>query len=250
MLLIDDRVETKTNKFFSQYLSDLFVKKRKLVKLEIDFISQVRSHWETILLDNKTDRVRAEATIAACYQYVGLDRPTIIWAENPINVLKILINRLDLENVATTIIDRMWNVSELEIQNTIDPESTAIVVEKLRYGQLDSAIDFQQLNIFADRMNEVTIDRIAEVYSEVSEDGLPHPLQDYRIGDLSYLDYFMRIGIDIPQVKLLAELAKSCGWCWTFKKVAILTPKPDRVSFDLDGRVTEIVYNDLDILTV
>ncbi len=250
MLLIDSQTEAKTSEFFSRYLGDLFVKKRKLVKLEIDFITQVRSQWEKILVDYVTDRAKAAAAITACYEGMGLQRPNIIWAENPLHVLKILINRLDFENIAPMIVDRVWNSSELEIQHTIDPGSTALVVETLKHKQGEFGVNIHQINTVADRMNEIIFDQIARVYSEISQHNLPSPLQDYRIADLSYLDYFMRIGVNIPQVKPMVDLAQSCGWCWTFQKVAILTPKPTQIEIDRDGKVIEIIYDGLNILDI
>jgi hypothetical protein len=148
------------------------------------------------------------------------------------------------------IVDRVWNSSELEIQGTIDPASTALVVENLNCKQGESSVNISQINTVADRMNDIIFDRIARVYSEISQHNLPIPLQDYRIADLSYLDYFMRIGVDIPQVKPMVDLAQSCGWCWTFKKVAILTPKPTQIEIAQDGKLIEIIYDGLNIIDI
>lgn len=249
MLFLDARPRSRTGESFSHYIRDLFVKKRTLVKLEVDFIPQVRSQWASILLDNQTDRAKAEAAIEACYQYVGLDRPTILWAAHPIDVLKILINRLDFENVSGMISDRLWNSGELSIQQAIDPQSTAMVLEHLHRQQIDSGTSIDQINSIADRMNELIFDRMTKIYSEIYEDSLPSPLQDYQVSDLSYLDYFAKIGVNIPQIQLLVDLATSCGWCWTFKKIAILTPKANQVKVDRDGEVVQIIYDGFDLLS-
>ena len=44
----------------AQYLAKVSSKRRKLVKLEIDFIPQSRQKWEKILADRTTDCERAE----------------------------------------------------------------------------------------------------------------------------------------------------------------------------------------------
>jgi hypothetical protein len=101
----------------------------------------------------------------------------------------------------------------------------------------------------ADRLNELVMSQISDLYRDLTEQTIASPLQDYRIGDLSYFDYFLRIGIDIPQVQLAIDLAKSCGWVWTFEKIAILTPKPSRVELDRQGKIVEIIYDGIDILS-
>jgi hypothetical protein len=262
MLFIDTRPISSAAGSVSRYLSNLWTKKRELVKLEIDFIYQIRSQWESISSNNYTDRVKAEATIRACYEYVGLEPPTILWAQHPIEMLKIFTNRLDFENVSGMIIDRIWNSSELEIQQTISPDSTALVLQHMHDNSprlpasgwtenwLDRGMTIDQINSLADRLNSIIFEQITNLYTELSPDSLPSPLQDYRIADLSYLHYFATIGVNIPQVQLLVDLATSCGWCWTFKKIAILTPKPDLVKVAAGGAVEAIIYDDCDLLSI
>jgi hypothetical protein len=92
------------------------------------------------------------------------------------------------------------------------------------------------------------MNQIDELYRDLTEGTIASPLQDYRIGDLSYFDYFLRIGLDIPQVQLAIDLAKSCGWVWTFEKIAILTPKPSKVKIDERGNIVAIIYDGIDVL--
>jgi hypothetical protein len=73
-------------------------------------------------------------------------------------------------------------------------------------------------------------------------------MQDYRIAYLSYFDYFHQIGINIPQIQLLVDLAKSCGCCWAFGKIAILTPKPSTIEFSQRGELRSLVYDGVNIL--
>jgi hypothetical protein len=73
-------------------------------------------------------------------------------------------------------------------------------------------------------------------------------MQDYRIAYLSYFDYFHQIGIDIPQIQLLVDLAQSCGCCWAFDKIAILTPKPSAIEFSDRGELLALVYDGINIL--
>jgi hypothetical protein len=91
--------------------------------------------------------------------------------------------------------------------------------------------------------------RAKNLCSNLTERTIPTPLQDYRIGDLGYFDYFLRIGLDIPQIQPAIDLAKSCGWCWTFERLAILTPKPSKIKIDRQGKIVGIIYNNVNILS-
>ena len=61
----------------AQDLAKVLSERRKLVKLEVDFIPQSREKWEKILATRTTDCERAENAINACYLYAGLERAQI-----------------------------------------------------------------------------------------------------------------------------------------------------------------------------
>jgi hypothetical protein len=249
MLSLDARDKTKVGGSFSGYFNDIFVKKRKLVKLELDFISQVKSEWQTILGDNKTDRAKAETTIKACYRCAGLNTPNIVWADHPINALKTMLDRGNLVNVSGAIANQLWNQSELIIQQTIDPESTASVLTQISPSYLvRTPKGNRQVTAIADRLNEVMMKQLSDLYIDLAAATVPMPHQDYRIADLSYFDYFLRIGLAIPEIQLPIDLAKSCGWCWTFSNLAILTPKPSKIKINRRGEIIAIIYDDVNIL--
>ncbi len=223
--------------------------RRKLVKLELDFISQIRANWELILADLTTDRLQAESTINNCYAYVGLERPRILWAENPITAISILINRPDLEDVASIILSQIWASSNHEIESQIDPDFIQMVMAqgnpRARIVGEPSTISFDPLG---DYLNQVSIAKLRQVYPLLDLESLPTALQDHRTAYLSYFDYFQEIGINIPQINLLINLAKSCGCCWTFEHIAILTPKPTAIEFNDRGVLTALIYDEANIL--
>jgi hypothetical protein len=230
-----DYSATLSNDSAKQMLSE----RRKLVKLELDFISQIRANWELILADLNTDRAQAESIISNCYAYVGLARPRILWAENPITAISILINRPDLEDVASIILNQVWDSSNTEIERQIDPDFIQLVMAhanpRARIVGEPPTISFDPLG---DYLNQVAIAKLRQVYPLLDLESLPTALQDHRTAYLSYFDYFQAIGINIPQINLLIDLAKSCGCCWTFKNIAILTPKPTAIIFHR-GSTTE-----------
>ena len=112
-------------------------------------------------------------------------------------------------------------------------------------AQLDDAAG----NSVCERLNQLVMSQIRELYAHVPARTIPTPLQDYRIGELGYFDYFRRIGVDIPQIQPAIELAKSCGWCWTFDRLVILTPKPSKIKIDRHGKIVAIIYNNVNILS-
>ncbi len=248
MLFINTHSKANISGYFRSYFQDLFVEKRKLVKLELDLIPQVQAEWQKILRNRTTDRVNAETSIKACYESAGLQVPKIIWAEHPINVIKILVDRPDLYDVSDLIIDKFWR-SELEIQKYIDSESALSILAQIDpQHTILTSTGKRYLTSIADRLNEIIIDRINDLYIDLTQRSMPRPLQNYRVGDLGYFDYFLRLGIGISHIQSSIDLAKSCGWCWAFQSVAILTPKPSKVKIDRHGEIVGIIYDGIDIL--
>jgi hypothetical protein len=257
MLLLDISALKKINKPIVNYSATVSNdsaqptpgERRKLVKLEIDFISQVRTSWELILADLTTDRVQAENTISNCYAYAGLERPRILWAENPITAISILINRPDLEDVGSIILSQIWDSANYEIESQIDPDFIQMVMAhanpRARIVGEPPTISFDPLG---DYLNQVSIAKIRQVCPLLDLESLPTALQDHRTAYLSYFDYFQEIGINIPQINLLIDLAKSCGCCWAFGNIAILTPKPTAIEFNDRGVLTALVYDEANIL--
>jgi hypothetical protein len=234
----------------SRSFRDLFAKKHQLVKLERDLIDRVQSEWQDILYHSTTNlpeaqpsqRATAETSIKACYQYAGLDAPNIVWIDWPVNAIKFLFTRPDLVDVSGQIINEIW-LSEQAIQQAIEPATALEVLSRIQ-----TTIARSPNTAIADRLNELAIDRVKNCYGNLADLTIFNPLQNYSIGSLGYFDYFLRIGIDIPQMQPIIDLAKSCGWCWAFEKLAILTPKPTQVISDGQGNVLAITIDGSNVL--
>ncbi|WP_310422304.1 hypothetical protein [Chamaesiphon sp. VAR_48_metabat_135_sub] len=249
MLFLKAQAKTNTSGYFHKYFNNLFVKKRQLTEIELDSIDRVQADWQNILGSTVTDRAKAESSVKDCYQYANLNIPNIIWADHPLNVIKILINRPDLDDISGLIIQEIWQ-SELAIQRSICPESAAYILSHLNPQQpIDTPIGTRQIAPIANRLNELVMSQVNNLYYDLTERKIPPPLQDYQIGDLGYFDYFLRIGLNIPRIKPVIDLAKSGGWCWTFEKLAILTPKPSKIKIDRRGKIIGIFYNGVNILS-
>jgi hypothetical protein len=250
------QTQASTSEYIQSYLVDLFSKKRELTRLELDLIPQVQTEWQSILRSTTIDRAIAENSIKDCYAYAGLITPDIIWVEQPLDVVKIAMDRPYLRDVSGQIINEIWQ-SELKIQQLIDPVYAEHVftsinpqhVIKTRTGIVTGAtIAKQSGNSVCHRLNELVMDRANNLYRHLTQQATPMPLQDYRIGDLGYFDYFMRIGLNMPLIKPAVALAKSCGWCWTFAGLAVLSPKPAKIKIDHQGNILGIIYNNVNIL--
>jgi hypothetical protein len=241
--------KTVNDKSNSDRSTKVLTSPRKLVKLEIDFIPQIRTKWDKILTDRLTDREQAESAINACYRYVGLEQSRILWTENPLTAMKFLIDRPDLVDVGSGILKRIWDSCNQEIDRQIDPEFIEVVKA---YANPRAQIIGEKQNIafdpLGDFLNQVSISEIQKSYPQFDPLTLPAAMQDYRIAYLSYFDYFNQIGVDIPQVQLLVDLAKSCGCCWAFGSITILTPKAAAIEFSDLGELRSLVYDGINIL--
>jgi hypothetical protein len=232
----------------AQYLSKVETGPRKLVKLEVDFIPQSRKKWDEILIDRTTERELAETAINDCYQYAGLERSRILWTENPLTAMTILANRPDLVDVGTKILNQISSSCNQIINSQISPEFIEVVKA---YGNpraitgTDQKIAFDPLGDF---LNRVSIAEVKKNHPQIEPASLPAAMQDYRIAYLSYFDYFYQIGLDIPQIQPLINLAKYCGCCWAFDNITILTPKPTEIEFDQHGELLALVYDGVNIL--
>ncbi len=230
-------------------LAPVPTERRKLVRLEVDFIPQNKARWEKILADLTTDRQQAERAIEACYTHAGLAKPHILWTENPLTAMKISIDRSDLVDVGSSILSQIWASCNAEIDRQIAPEFISVVkaFANPRAQQLD---EFQNLAFdpLGDFLNRVLVGEIHKVYPQIDLATLPVAMQDFRIAYLSYFDYFQQIGIEIPQIQLLIDLAQSCGCCWAFANIAILTPKPSKIEFSDRGELIALIYDGINIL--
>ncbi|WP_309745098.1 hypothetical protein [Chamaesiphon sp. OTE_20_metabat_361] len=248
-LSIDTMVRSVKNEFSSQQLAQVSMERRKLVKLEVDYIPQSREKWAEILDDRTTDRELAENAINACYLYAGLDRARVLWTENPLTAMKILLDRPDLVDVGSSILHQICNSCDRQIDEQIAPEFIDVVKA---YANPRATIVGEQHQMafdpLGDFLNQVSICEIQKSHPHLDPMSLPTTLQDYRIAYLSYFDYFHQIGVEIPQIQLLIDLARSCGNCWAFENIAILTPKPAALEFNDRGELMALVYDGINIL--
>jgi len=179
-----------------------------------------------------------------------MERERIIWTENPLTAMTILINRPDLVNVGSKISERIWQSYNREIYCQIEPEFIDVV--KAYANSCAQILAEQQTLAFdplGDFLNQVSIAEIQTRYPTIELSSLPTTMQDYRVAYLSYFDYFYQIGIDIPQIQLLVDLAKSYGRCWAFENIVIMTPKAPEIKFSDRGELVSLVYDGVNILT-
>jgi hypothetical protein len=245
---MDLPTKSATSESLAQYLSKVSTLPRKLVKLEVDFIPQSRDKWHEILIDRTTDRECAENAIKACYNYTGLAESRILWTENPITAMTILANRPDLVDVGDKILNQICESCHQEIDAQIGPEFIEVVKA---YGNPRAQIGEDRkiaFDLLGDFLNEVSMSEIKKSCPQLNPSSLPAAMQDYRIAYLSYFDYFHQIGLNIPQIQPLIDLAKSCGCCWAFENITILTPKPSAIEFNDCGELRALVYDGVNIL--
>ncbi len=246
---MDHPTKSAPSESLAQYLSKVPAEPRKLVKSEVDFIPQSRKKWDEILVNRTTDRERAENAINDCYRYVGLEPSRILWTENPLTAMTILANRPDLVDVGEKILNQICESCHQEIDDLISPEFIGVV--KAYANPRAQIIGEEQSIVFdplGDFLNQVSMSEIKKSNPQIDPASLPAAMQDYRIAYLSYFDYFHQIGLNIPQIQPLIDLAMSCGCCWAFENITILTPKPSAIEFTDRGELRALVYDGVNIL--
>jgi hypothetical protein len=237
------------NSTSANYPVPVSTQQRRLVKLEIDLIPQIKKRWEKVLADRTTDRVQAEHAIRDCYAYAGLEQPRILWTENPLTAIMILINRPDLVDIASDLLSQIWTGCSQEIERQIDPEFTRVVMAYANpRAQIIGTPETIAADPLGDFLNQVSIAKIQQVYPHLDPTILPAALQDHRIAYLSYFDYFQQIGLNVHQIQPLIDLAKSCGCCWAFANIVIATPKPTAIEFTDRGILSALIYDGVNIL--
>lgn len=249
MSSIASQTPNENSQLLTNYPTTVSIPQRRLVKLEIDLVPQIRDKWEKILADISTDRHLAEEAINALYGNAGLTQPRILWTENPLTAMMILLNRPDLVDVASPLLSQIWTASEQEINRQIDPEFIRVVKAYANpRAQIVRDTELISADPLGDFLNQVLIAKIRQVYPQLDITTLPTALQDYRTAYLSYFDYFAQIGLDLPQIKPTINLAKSCGCCWAFANIAIVTPKPTAIKFNEQGILNALVYDGVNII--
>jgi hypothetical protein len=225
------------------------ISRYKTVNLTVDSLPQVKAKWEQILADLRTDRLQAEQAIKDCYQFAGLSHPRILWAENPLNAMMVLTSRSDLAAVGDRILQKFWDDCHQQIERKYDREAIRIAMANANpRAEIVGDINNIKFDPWGDYFNSLLMRKIAKIYPDLDLAKLPVPLQDYRVAYLSYLDYFYTMGVDIPQVKIFTTLASSCGWCWAFDNLAIVTPKPTQIEVNQSNVVTAIDYDGINIV--
>lgn len=231
------------------YPGTVSTQQRRLVKLEIDLIPQIESRWEKILTDRTTDRPSAEQAIRDCYAGAGLEQPRILWTESPLTAIMILINRPDLVDIAGDLLSQIWTSCNREIERQIDPEFMRVVQAYANpHARIIGEPEIIAADPLGDFLNQVSIAKIRAVYPQLDPKTLPTAIQDHRIAYLSYFDYFQQIGLNLGQIQPLIDLAKSCGCCWAFANIAIVTPKPSAIEFTDNGVLNALIYDGVNIL--
>ena len=152
-------------------------------------------------------------------------------------------------DVGSGILNQVWTSCNAEIERQIAPEFISVVKAYANpRAQLIGEPSNLAFDPLGDFLNQVSIAEIQKVYPQLDAAALPVAMQDYRIAYLSYFDYFRHIGIEIPQIQHPIDLAKSCGHCWAFANIAIVTPKPSQIEFSDRGELLALIYDGVNIL--
>jgi hypothetical protein len=178
-----------------------------------------------------------------------MESAKILWTENPLTAIKTLIDRPDLVDVGSKVLHQICDSCDREIESQIDPQFINVVKAYANpRAQIVGEKQTLAFDLLGDFLNQVSMGEIQKSYPQLDPLSLPATIQDYRVAYLSYFDYFHQIGIGIPQIQLLVDLAESCGCCWAFENIAILTPKPSAIEFGDRGELLSLVYDGVNIL--
>ncbi|OUL24529.1 hypothetical protein BV378_19310, partial [Nostoc sp. RF31YmG] len=194
----------------------------------------IRDEWLKIALDTSpTDKQKAEAAICLAYECAGLKPPQqILWFDNPLIAATWIVSHRDqlgsymkkhiLQNEEKSLIkivgEKFWNYVWDNFSNPIVEnlgETIDLTVQDTLWVTVKDAV-----------WKGKFIDETTREFLHLREAGW-----------LACCIYFDAIGVDCSKLKGLWETAKHCGWWWSFKEIAVVTPKPSTIRFDADNNL-------------
>ncbi len=221
----------------------------KLTPQQEALISTIRDEWIKIALDTSPiDKEKAEAAILLVYKCAGVMPPKkILWFDNPYAALEwIVANNDDIGHFFT---EHIWDIISALIGHCIKADVNVLLKMKIKSDCSHSINQRIQENIYIALLKQIT-----DIFDE---DVLTHSANNYkyqwndivedvtinycesilRWGDLAFYAYLDAIGVDCSKLKGCWEAAKHCGLWWSFKEVAVATPKPSVIRLDSEGRL-------------
>ena len=175
----------------------------KITELPQELVDQfpaIREEWIRYgLCTDKADRPRAERGVDLAYEAVGLTAPkTKLWFDSPIQ-----------GSIVASI---------LAAADTLEAAMPAIEACKKH-------------NFDMKKVRKTGVD-LPESFSSY---GSLHG--QYEVGWLSFYSVFKGLIPEVDKLEGLFEIAKSCGWWWSFDEVAVMTERPNTIKLDGERRL-------------
>ncbi len=198
-------------------------------------LPDIREEWFNIALSTQpADRHRAEQGVALAYSAIGRPPPrTIYWVDSPLQGV-LMLEELRKKHFFSSREKAIKCRIEQAVLDHFYPrisEGYSHRIRDLISGQvresLKNSLSFSMGSLLSRAIKEKAGKPLAHAF------GMP---QDAHW--LGYYDAFPKLALpEGDPLGGLAEIANSCGWCWFFFDMAILTERPETLSLDSNYRL-------------
>ncbi len=218
-------------------------------------LPKVRDEWLRIgLSTERADRPAAEAGVAQAYRAAGLEPPrTIIWLDSPYQGALAAAMLVRFQPLAEQVGDQVREQVWAQVGDQVGAQVGEQVGE-----QVGDQVWTQVREQVRERVRERVGDQVwAQVWAQVGDqvgDEARRQVSTSLWGQhdaawLGWNEAFGRLGLDLSVTAGLRAVARSAGWWWAFRGVAILTERPLALRRDERGRLhcetgPAIVYPD------
>ena len=231
-------------------------------------LAQVRDEWIGHGLSTEpADRPAAEAGVRLAYERAGLTPPSaMVWLDSPMAGAIATAQVWDQvrDQVRTQVRTQVGAQVWAQVRDQVQAQVWAQVWDQVR-AQVQAQVwaqvrDQVQAQVFAQVRAQVQAQVWAQVWDQVQAQvgaQVGDQVRDqvsgqvdgkvraqvgsslwgqHDAGWLSWADAMTRIGVDCD-ARGLSQVARSAGWWWAGRDIAILTDRPDTLHRDAQGRL-------------
>jgi hypothetical protein len=209
----------------------------------------VRDEWIAHGLScEPADREAAEDGVRRAYRAVGLDEPElIIWLGSPMAgcIASAMLAQPTPDKVRSQVVSQALSQVRGRVRDQVLERVRDQVLEQALSqvrGRVRDQVLEQALSQVRGRVrDQVGAQVVSQVMNQIGEqvwDEVHRAVWgQHDAGWLAWLDYWARVGLDLPDTAGLLQVGRSAGWWWPRRGIVIITERPTALRRDAEGRL-------------